>query len=72
MAVHWVEGTVGVEADGPAVAADGEGGGAEEIFDAHAFVEAVVEDVEHVRAMLCLRGARGTRGLHRWHVVGLP
>jgi len=54
-------GGVGVEADGPVVAADGEGGGAEELVGAHALVQAVPEDVEHVRAPHRLDGARGPR-----------
>jgi hypothetical protein len=40
-----------VEVDGLVVARDGEGGGADELVGAHTLVQAVPEDVEHLRAL---------------------
>lgn len=60
-----LDGSVGVDADGPVVATDGEGGGLKELADAHAVLEAVAFDGEDVRPPRRLRCANRRRLLAR-------
>jgi len=55
---HGVHGdTIGVEADGPSVIADGECGRLDEVADAHAFLQVVPNDLKFVCSHLRLSGA---------------
>jgi hypothetical protein len=60
---------VGVVPDAPLVAADGEGRRPDALADADALVEAVVGDLERVRAPRLLHGARRRRPRCRRAVV---
>lgn len=65
---------VGVEADGPVMAADGEGAGPDALADAHPPLLAVPSDAEHVASLRRLRDALRhrlcARHLVRWRRRG--
>ena len=59
---------IGIEADGPVMAADGEGAGPDELAYADSLVLAVPEDPEHVAALRLHRDARRYRPCGRHQV----